>query len=107
MKRILALAAVLSCVACASQTPAQQAATIQTLCLIDGIVQPLTVAIGTAATGAILAPGAIAGTPATIMAGGVTQTQNWVTFMTVWEPDLTTKEAFAAWVQTINLMNNR
>jgi hypothetical protein len=56
----------------------------------------------TAATGAIVAPGAVAGSPASILGGVVTQTQNWAMFMTVWEPDLTTKEAFAAWVQTIN-----
>ena len=51
----------------------------------------------TAATGAILSQGADVATPATFMAGILTQNQNWATFMTVWEATLTEKEAFAQW----------
>lgn len=56
----------------------------------------------TAATGAVLSPGAAAAVPATLMETVVAQTQNWATFMTVTEQILSVKEAFAAWVQTKN-----
>lgn len=52
----------------------------------------------TLATGAVISNGAAAATPAAVMDAIVGVTQNWVTFFTVWEPDLTTKLAFAAWV---------
>lgn len=51
----------------------------------------------TAATGAVLSQGSDAATPATFMAGVLTQNQNWATFMTVWEATLAEKEAFAQW----------
>lgn len=57
----------------------------------------------TAAEGAIEAPGAIAGVPATVMNNIVEAQQNWVSFMTVSDPDAgaeppTVKLEFAAWV---------
>jgi hypothetical protein len=54
----------------------------------------------TSATGAVLSPGAAAATPASAMAEVASVTQNWATFMTVWEPSLTDKLAFAAWVNS-------
>lgn len=51
----------------------------------------------TAATGAILSAGAAAATPASAMDAVVLQTLNWATFMTLWEPNLSVKLAFAAW----------
>lgn len=56
----------------------------------------------TAATGAVLSQGADAATPAGVMAGIADLTQNWATFMTVFEPDTDTKLDFAEWVQTAN-----
>lgn len=52
----------------------------------------------TLATGAILSPGAAAGTPGSVMDGVALVTQNWATFMTVFEPVLDDKLAFADWV---------
>lgn len=57
----------------------------------------------TAATGAVLSPGAVAATPAGVMNAVVQATQNWATFSTVVDPDAgaepaTVKLAFAAWV---------
>lgn len=57
----------------------------------------------TQATGAVQSPGAAASTPTAFMNGVVAQTQNWVSFMTSWEPtdaDKATNAAssFAAWV---------
>jgi hypothetical protein len=54
----------------------------------------------TAATGAVISPGAAAVAPATLMNSIKNVTQNWVSFMTVVEQILSVKEAFAAWVQT-------
>ena len=54
----------------------------------------------TAATGAVISPGADAATPAGIFSGINAITQNWALFMTVWEPDTAGKLAFAQWVQT-------
>ncbi len=54
----------------------------------------------TAATGALESSGAVEQTPSQVMIGVVAVQQNWATFMTVDEPTLTLKEAFAAWVQT-------
>lgn len=56
----------------------------------------------TQATGAVLSQGAIANTPAGLMAQIIASTQNWATFMTVAEQTLSVKEAFTAWVQTTN-----
>lgn len=55
----------------------------------------------TQATGAVLSAGAVAATPASAMNGVVDATQNWATFLTVWEPDTATKLAFAAWVSGV------
>ncbi|MER9376004.1 DUF3383 domain-containing protein [Mesorhizobium sp. M0491] len=60
----------------------------------------------TQATGAVLSQGADATTPAAFM-GGITQlTQNWATFMTIFEPDgganTAQKLAFAEWVNDTN-----
>ena len=51
----------------------------------------------TQATGAVLSGGAAAATPAVFMSSILQITQNWATFMTVWESVLTEKEAFAIW----------
>ena len=54
----------------------------------------------TSATGAVLSQGAAAATPAGVMNGIIGQTQNWASFMTVFEPILSVKLAFAEWVTT-------
>lgn len=51
----------------------------------------------TAATNAILSQGSDVAVPAEFMADILTQNQNWATFMTIWESDLSEKEAFAQW----------
>jgi len=51
----------------------------------------------TQATGAVLSQGADIATPASFMAGILTQNQNWATFMTAWEALIAEKEAFAQW----------
>jgi len=56
----------------------------------------------TSATGAILSQGAVADTPATAMDSVVEHTQNWVSFATMWEPDITNKELFAVWTNAQN-----
>jgi len=56
----------------------------------------------TAATGAVTSQGAVTATPAAEMAAIANVTQNWATFMTVFEPDTATKLLFAQWVQTTN-----
>ena len=56
----------------------------------------------TSATGAVLSAGAAIAVPATLMTEVTGVTQNFATFMTVAEVDLTHKEAFAAWNQTQN-----
>jgi hypothetical protein len=56
----------------------------------------------TAATGAQLSQGADAATPADFMPTITLATQNWATFMTVFEPVTAEKLLFAAWVQTTN-----
>lgn len=56
----------------------------------------------TEVTGADLSQGAAAATPAAFMPNLPQQTQNWATFMTVFEPDTATKIQFATWVQTTN-----
>ena len=56
----------------------------------------------TSATGAILSQGAVADTPATAMDMVKSKTQNWVDFMTMWEPDTDGKEAFAVWTNAQN-----
>lgn len=54
----------------------------------------------TSATGATISNGAVVAVEATLM-NSITQiTQDWALFMTVWEPLLASKEAFAAWVAT-------
>lgn len=54
----------------------------------------------TEATAAVISSGSAATVAATLLDSIVQITQNWALFMTVWEPDLTGKEAFAAWVAT-------
>lgn len=56
----------------------------------------------TSATGAILSQGAVADTPATAMDMVKSKTQNWVDFMTMWEPLIADKEAFAVWTNAQN-----
>jgi len=56
----------------------------------------------TEATGAIISNGSAAAVAATLLDNITQITQNWALFMTVWEPDLAGKEAFAAWVATSN-----
>lgn len=51
----------------------------------------------TQATGALLSQGAAVDTPASAMDRAVAQSQNWASMVTLFEPDLTTKEAFAVW----------
>ncbi len=77
-----------------------------------GATSTMTVATGTlatglkftSATGAILSQGAVADTPTTAMNHAAAITQNWCMFMTVWEPSLSDKELFGAWV---SLQNSR
>ena len=56
----------------------------------------------TSATGAILSQGAATDTPATAMDAVKAATQNWVDFMTMWEPNITAKEDFAEWTNAQN-----
>ena len=74
-----------------------------------GATSTLTYATGTLAatllltnaTGALLSQGAAIATPATFMPTITALTQNWATFMTVWESILTEKEAFASWSSSL------
>lgn len=56
----------------------------------------------TSATGAILSQGAVADTPASAMNNAVAITQNWASFITLFEPLLADKINFALWNQTQN-----
>jgi Protein of unknown function (DUF3383) len=60
----------------------------------------------TSATGAVTSQGAVAAVPATFMNALVTTDNNWVAFMTDFDPDggsgNTVKQAFAAWKNTQN-----
>lgn len=56
----------------------------------------------TSATGAVLSQGAAAATPNGTMNDVTDVTQNWVTFMTTFEPSTDIMMDFAAWVQTTN-----
>lgn len=56
----------------------------------------------TSATGALLSQGDVADTPATAMDSVKAVTQNWVDFMTMWEPVIADKEAFAVWTNAQN-----
>lgn len=63
----------------------------------------------TSATGAVLSQGAAAASPATFMTGLTQITQNWASFMTMFDPDggagiSTQRQAFAVWN---NAQNNR
>jgi hypothetical protein len=58
----------------------------------------------TAATGAVLSQGAIGSTPAAAMSAITAVTLNWAAFMTMFEPVIADKLAFAAWT---NGQNNR
>ena len=54
------------------------------------------------AAGSASSPGAAATTPAATMASIVNATQNWVGFMTTFEPSLADEESFAAWASGTN-----
>lgn len=56
----------------------------------------------TQATGAILSQGAVADTPTTAMERIRLKTQNWMNFMTIWEPLIADKTAFAVWANGQN-----
>lgn len=56
----------------------------------------------TSATGAILSQGDDVDTPATAMDMVKSKTQNWVDFMTIWEPVTADKTAFAVWTNNQN-----
>ena len=56
----------------------------------------------TSATGMILSQGANVDTPATCMDMVKSKTQNWVDFMTIWEPVTADKTAFAVWTNAQN-----
>lgn len=56
----------------------------------------------TAATGALLSQGDDVDTPATCMDMVKSKTQNWVSFMTMWEPVTADKTAFAVWTNAQN-----
>ena len=56
----------------------------------------------TQATGAVLSQGADIGDPAFIMDMVKSKTQNWATFMTIWEPGEGDKELFSAWTNNQN-----
>lgn len=74
-----------------------------------GNTSTMTVGSGTAAaalgfTAGVLSQGADADTPASAMDRIKQQSQNWASFMTLWEPLIADKEAFAEWS---NDQNNR
>ena len=54
------------------------------------------------ATGAILSQGAAVDTPSSAMDMVKSKTQNWVSFMTMWEPVTADKTAFAVWTNAQN-----
>ena len=75
-----------------------------------GVISTVAYATGTAADalkftssgGAILSQGAVADTPTTAMNNVKKNTQNWVDFMTIWEPDVDNKKLFAVWTNNQN-----
>lgn len=56
----------------------------------------------TAATGAILSQGSAVDTPSSAMNRVKAATQNWVDFMTLWEPLIADKQLFAEWSNSQN-----
>lgn len=56
----------------------------------------------TAATGAIISQGSAVDTPDVAMTSVKNQVQNWVSFTTLWEPNLATKQLFATWANSQN-----
>jgi hypothetical protein len=70
---------------------------------VTGATATITYATGTLAgglsltTGGVLSQGAVADTPASAMTNAIAQSQNFATIVTLFEPDLSDKEAFAAW----------
>lgn len=56
----------------------------------------------TVALGALVSQGAAVDTPSGCMDNVKHLSQNWATFTTVWEPDLTNKPLFAAWASAQN-----
>ena len=76
-----------------------------TSCTVSGFDSNGALAVGlaiTPSTGAILSQGAALDTPATAMANVILNTQNWVDFTTMWEPNLAYKELFAVWTNAQN-----
>jgi hypothetical protein len=78
-------------------SPTTGASSAITVAAVDSLATGLGL---TAASGAVVSPGAVAAVPATLMAAITGQTQNWFKFTTITEPAIGVKEAFAAWVQT-------
>jgi hypothetical protein len=54
----------------------------------------------TAATGAVVSPGADAATPSAALDGVIAQTQDFVSFMTAWKPSAGDMLGFASWTNT-------
>lgn len=76
-----------------------------TSCAVTGFDSEGTIAIDlklTAGSGAILSQGQAVDTPASAMANVIANTQNWVAFMTLFEPTLSNKENFAIWTNAQN-----
>jgi hypothetical protein len=56
----------------------------------------------TQATGAVLSQGSEPDTPITAMQNAVTNSQNWLTMVTLFEPDLADKQTFGTWFSSQN-----
>jgi len=72
---------------------------------ISYVSSPTTLAASlgfTQAVGAQLSQGVAADTPVSAMTNVVASTQNWVSFMTVWQPSIADMTEFADWLQTQN-----
>lgn len=70
-----------------------------TYCSTDALATGLQL---TQAAGALISQGAVIDTPATAMNNAVQESQNWVSMVTLFEPDLATKQAFATWFSAAN-----
>lgn len=80
-------------------SPTTGAASAISVATVDSLTTGLKL---TSAAGAVTSAGAVTAVPATLMNAIAGAQQNWAVFTYVTEPDLTHKEAFAAWVQTTN-----
>ena len=56
----------------------------------------------TQATGAVLSQGQAVAVPATYMNSIINQNQSWATFFKTWESDITEKQAFATWSNSVS-----